>query len=66
MTREPGDLPASGRSCLGPGGGCGTDLFRLGDERAVGAASARPATLNGVRARDLLTVRDGTPPPVVA
>jgi len=29
MTREPGDLPASGRSCFGPGDGRGTELLRL-------------------------------------
>src|SRR3546814_15198213 len=32
MTCEPGDLPASGRSCLGPGDGHGTVSFRLSDE----------------------------------
>jgi len=66
MTREPGDLPAFGRSCPSPGDGCGTVLSRLSDERAVGAASACLATLFGVRAREVPTVLDGTPPPVVA
>ncbi|SEJ88155.1 high-affinity nickel-transport protein [Sphingobium sp. AP50] len=37
-TREPGDLPASGRSCPGPGDGHGTVSLRLSDERAAGAA----------------------------
>ncbi len=31
VTREPGDLPAHGRSCHGPGGDQGT-VFRLSDE----------------------------------
>ena len=41
LTREPGDLPASGRSCLGPGDGHGPETFRPSDERAVKAASVR-------------------------
>ena len=42
MTCEPGDPPASGRSCFGPGDGHGT-VFRLSDEDAVENASARLA-----------------------
>lgn len=32
VTREPGDLPAFGRSCLDPGDDHGTVFLRLGDE----------------------------------
>lgn len=53
MTREPGDLPALGRSCRGPGYGHGTVTFRLGDEAVqlglhgrvvTGALRARPSS----------------------
>ncbi len=39
MTREPGDLPTSGRSRFGPGDGRGTDLSGRATSRAAGAAS---------------------------
>ena len=66
MTREPGDLPASGRSCLGPGDGRGTVLpserrtsggGRI--DNAVLALSDVVWTSDEVGARDRLTIQDG-------
>jgi len=48
LNREPGNLPASGRSCLGPGSGRGTVFFRLSDDvkrlgpRGDGSMGERP------------------------
>jgi hypothetical protein len=66
MTREPGDLPALGRSCRDPGDGHGTVNFRLSDERAVEAASVRVSAPWGAVSMRAPTVRTDASPNVAS